>query len=288
MAGRGTPLAAARRRSASRGAAALLASADRGILVLASVRCPRGPRLLAGYASRVHSHGTRLPSRGGEDALGPRAAAGHLSVRHSYRAARRVRCSCAALAERAAADGRARRAAAVGVHEIDMSFDEVDELALAGDAPSGSLDAVLDLEDAEMAAGYAEGEAAAAADSRAEGARAGAEAGFAYGHEVGFYAGCARVWRELLLAKADADANGDSSSSPKRPRQPPRQKAALAALEAALRALPMEATDASLHDRLADCRGRFRQAVAAFGVQADAVQPPVRAEIGGAEERASF
>ena len=169
-----------------------------------------------------------------------------------------------------------------------MSFDEVDELALAEDAPSGSLDAVLDLEDAEMAAGYAEGEAAAAADSRAEGARAGAEAGFAYGHEVGFYAGCARVWKELLLAKADADANGDSSSSPKRPRQPPRQKAALAALEAALRALPMEATDASLHDRLADCRGRFRQAVAAFGVQADAVQPPVRAEIGGAEERASF
>ena len=152
----------------------------------------------------------------------------------------------------------------------------------SGDAPSGSLDAVLDLEDAEMAAGYAEGEAAAAADSRAEGAER-VPGGFAYGHEVGFLP-AARVWKELLLAKADADANGDSSSSPKRPRQPPRQKAALAALEAALRALPM-GDSASLHDRLADCRGRFRQAVAAFDAQADAVQPPVRAEIGGAEAR---
>ena len=120
-----------------------------------------------------------------------------------------------------------------------------------------------------MAAGYAEGVAAAQEESHAEGARRGAEAGFALGHEAGFYAACVVQWRRWAAL-------------------PQRASAALAALERALRRLPFDARDEALQGALGNVRARFRQACAAVGVDSATCQPPHKADIGGTTDHQSF
>lgn len=100
---------------------------------------------------------------------------------------------------------------------------------------------------------------------RLEGKSLGVYKGFDIGHEIGYYAGCLQIWKQL------SDRQGNLLSA--------RAIKALALLEEAVSKVPLhDPQDESLQDAMDTVKGKFKAAAALFGSP----------ELGAGEDQSSF
>jgi flagellar biosynthesis/type III secretory pathway protein FliH len=124
-----------------------------------------------------------------------------------------------------------------------------------------ALDACLTMETDARARGRDEGETAGRVLGVEEGRELGFRKGFELAEEVGYYAGCAAVWREACERRARDEAENGFSE---------RTERMIATFERELRESALgNPLDEGILERVERLRGRFKTLVALLGMRAE-------------------